>query len=522
MQMEILDLYPLKGFFYPQKPITFRLLLQGDQPGRVELQLRVYALQTCLYECTLNEAYAAGAQALTLILPAEANLGCGGYALSVAHDGVQHWTAIDIQKSWLDFPRYGFLSNFSAELDDAMLAASRMENLAKFHLTGLQFYDWQYRHDQLVAPTDEYLDPLKRPLSLHTIRRLIKAAHQVNLAAMPYLAVYGASIEYWRQHPEWGMYDQDGKPLLFEDFLGLMNPAPGSPWAAHLADQCRQTLNELAFDGLHIDQYGEPKEAFTSTGEPIDLPLAFVDFIDNRKKDMQVPVIFNAVGNWPIEALASSQADLMYIEVWPPTPRFADLQQIVENARRLSGGKPVVIPIYIPAAHKTNLLLADAIIAASGGTHLELGDDLKLLSDPYFPKSEALLEDYLQDLRRYWDFITAYQDVLGPGAETITLPSTLPQGVHGIARRNGKTLALHLIQLSPEDCWTEFQPPRVCLNDVSISVEISSDVKEVLWASPDLPDWQWQPLAYDVRGGTLACKLPALTHWSSILVKLKD
>jgi dextranase len=520
--MIIIDVYPLKGFFLPDEQPSFRLLLQADQTQSVELHLSVYAMQTRCYEFTLKLTCAPGEQSLCLALPAEANLSCGGYALCLSYDVKQVWTAFDVQQSWLDFPRYGFLSDFSTALDEPGLIEARLENLAKFHLNGLQFYDWQYRHDQLVAPTDQYLDPLKRPLSLHTIRRLIAAAHLVNLAAMPYLAIYGASIEFWRQHPDWGMYTREGKPLLFEDFLGLMNPASGSSWAAHLADQCWQTLAALPFDGLHIDQYGDPKQAFTSTGDEIDLPEAFVGFIDARKHDLQVPVIFNAVGNWPIEALAKSQADMMYIEVWPPTPRFTDIQQIVENARSLSGGKPVVIPIYIPAVNKTNLLLADAVIAASGGTHLELGDDLKLLSDPYFPKSETLPEDYQLELRRYWDFITAYQALIGPQAENIELSATLPYGVHGITRGNGSLLALNLIQFSPEDCWTEAQAVRTCFMDMPVSVEVQFEVKGVWWASPDLLRWQWQPLEYQQQGKMLICNLPALIHWSTILIEFTN
>ena len=518
--MQILDLYPLKGFFHPHEPLDFWVQIKTKRSGSAVLRLSMYALQVCHYETQIHLTFNEGEQAVPITLPEDINLPCGGYALCAAYDGEEHWTAFDIQNKWLDFPRYGFLSDFSADLDDERAVTARMEALAKYHITGLQFYDWQYRHDQLVAPADEYLDPLQRPLSLHTIRRLIASAHQANMAAMPYLAIYGASIEFWRQHPDWGLYDQAGKPLLFEDFLGLMDPSDGSPWSAHLAQQCRRTLQSLHFDGLHIDQYGDPKQAFTESGAEIDLPQAFVDFINVRKAELDVPVLFNAVGNWPIEALAKSKADFMYIEVWPPTPRFTDLRRIVEDAHRLSGGKAVVIPLYIPAAQKTNLLLADAVITASGGTHLELGDDLRLLSDPYFPKSESLDEPYLADLRRYWDFIVANQVVLGPQAETPDMEPVLPQGVYGIVRRNGNLLALHLIQITSEDCWTEPQLPRNCLLDVPVSLAVGDAVKQILWASPDLPAWQWQPLAFTWQDGKLSCRLPSLTHWSSILIEI--
>ena len=521
--MLIQDFYPLKGFFYPGGPLAFRLELKASLPGMASLNLSLFSLQTCVREAEIKINYQIGATSQVLDVWFTPELPCGGYALCLRFESQVIWTAFDVQKNWLVNPRYAFLSDFSANLlESPRLISERLENLAKYHITGLQFYDWQYRHDQLVAPSEDYLDPLQRPLSLKTIKSLISAAHQVNMAAMPYLAVYGASIGFWRQHPDWGMYDADSQPLLFEDFLGLMNPAPGSPWADHLSDQCRETLEKLPFDGLHIDQYGDPKQAYSSSGEEINIPAAFKSFINQQKESLRVPVIFNAVGNWPIEALAESQADLMYIEVWPPTPRFVDLEKIVKNARELSGDKPVIIPIYIPAEQKTNLLLVDAVIAASGGTHLELGDDLKLLSDPYFPKSENLTEDYLQDLRRYWDFITANQALLGSGVNNITLKADLPQNVYCIARQKGNLLALNLIQFSPEDRWTEAQPARACLQDLPLGFDLPEDVQELYWASPDQSEWQWQSLDFKQKSGRLECNLPVLTHWSVLLVQLTE
>ncbi len=85
-------------------------------------------------------------------------------------------------------------------------------------------------------------------------------------------------------------------------------------------------------------------------------------------------------------------------------------------ARLKSGQKPLVVPIYIKKDDFVNVLLSDAIINASGGTHLEIGDGERLLSDPYFPKAEDISEEQLTILRRYWDFVVGYQKVLGPKA----------------------------------------------------------------------------------------------------------
>src|SRR4030095_13714023 len=107
---------------------------------------------------------------------------------------------------------YGFLADFSASrLDPDMV----LKKLTRFHVNGLQFYDWQYRHDQLLSRTETYIDPLGREMSLASVRALVHAAHRHGMAAMPYLAIYAASAEFWRSHPDWALYDQVESPIAF-------------------------------------------------------------------------------------------------------------------------------------------------------------------------------------------------------------------------------------------------------------------------------------------------------------------
>jgi dextranase len=144
-------------------------------------------------------------------------------------------TAFDVLSSWTDFPRYGFLTDFSASRADPEPV---LEKLTRFHINGLQFYDWQYRHDQLLAPSEEYIDLLGREMSLASLRKLVDAAHQHGMATMPYLAIYAASADFWRTHPDWALYDEAGNPIAFgENFLGLMDPSTGSSWSQHLLSE---------------------------------------------------------------------------------------------------------------------------------------------------------------------------------------------------------------------------------------------------------------------------------------------
>lgn len=62
----------------------------------------------------------------------------------------------------------------------------------------------------------------------------------------------------------------------------------------------------------------------------------------SAREDPEGGVIFNAVNNWPMEAVAQTGQDAVYIEVWPPNDRYRDLYTLIAQARRCSG-KPVVL-----------------------------------------------------------------------------------------------------------------------------------------------------------------------------------
>jgi dextranase len=106
-------------------------------------------------------------------------------------------------------------------------------------------------------------------------------------------------------------------------------------------------------------------------------------------------VIFNAVGNWPVETVAPADQDAVYIEVWEPYLDFMDLHRLVAGAEKLGGGKPVIIAAYIHPERVANVRLANAIIFASGGYHLELGEPGAMLADAYFPRF-GLMDEAMQ------------------------------------------------------------------------------------------------------------------------------
>jgi dextranase len=526
--VKLVDFYPLKGMIKPGEIVRFQLKLLLGNPADLVISLSFWHLAESMGEVSQEIRLDSGEQTWTCewLPPMKAPRGYGVVCKLIDRSGgaiSKLSTAFDVLPDWTAFPRYGFLTDFTTGREDIK---STLEALTRFHINGLQFYDWQYRHDQLLPPTDDYFDPLGRGLSLQTVRKFIHEAHNYGMASMPYLAVYAASLEFWRDHPDWSIYDQSGQPLTFMDFLGLMDPTPGSPWISHLLDQCENVLERLSFDGLHIDQYGDPKGGFNSKGEMIDIPTAFREFISTlKRRHPDEAVVFNAVGNWPIEVLAPSSQDFNYIEVWPPKTRYLDLPKIVSGARQLSGGKPVVIALYLPADHFANIRLADALIFSCGGTRIELGEDTRLLVDPYFPKHAAIPFQLEQILRNYHDFAVRYGNLLGPGAEDlIDQPEwqvIAPAGVWTIIRRHERWLTLSLVNLSGLDNpeWNQVHSDPKTLEDIPVDVKLPETVQQVYWASPDGPDLQLVPLPWQVNGDILKVIITVLKYWGVIVIE---
>jgi dextranase len=527
--MQILECRPTRGFFKPHEIIEIKVGLKADQPAAAKLQLVVSHMKTEVARQEKDIVHFMGETWMQFNVPPISRQP-QGYGLKVeildpAGNILDcRYSAVDTLNDWTDFPRYGFLTDFTAQrtdLDDAL------DSMASFHLNGIQFYDWQYRHDELLSPVEEFVDPLGRSLSMPTVRSLIKGAHCRGMAAMPYLAVYAASLEFWKAHPDWRLFDEQGKAIDFEGFLGLMDPTSGGAWIEHLAQECERVLAEMPFDGLHVDQYGEPKIAFDSQGTAVDLPQAFTDFVTQLKESFPgQTVVFNAVGNWPIDELAASLQDFVYIEIWPPKVTFKDVLQIVSDARAKSGGKPVVIALYLPAERPVNIRLANAVIMACGGSRIELGENGRLLSDPYFPKHEERSPQLVQAMQAYQDFLVRYSELLGPEAENMSeiTDMQLPKNVVAVPRRNGKLWGVNLINFSGLESprWDEAQISPTPLRDVPISIPVAEMPEQVWIASPDGDSPELTALHFIYQEGQVKLTLPEFDLWSLLLIQFEN
>jgi dextranase len=525
-----------KAFFRPGEPATFTVT--ASDGARVVAVVTHLLDEVAQIEAPLQD----GRASLRWDPPADAPRGYGLQArvLDAAGNEIAVASAaFDVLDHWLQAPRYGFLSEFGPERDNA---EATMAWAARYHINGLQFYDWQYRHEQLVPPEDPYTDPLGRRLSLETVTRLIDAAHARNIAAMPYTAIYGATPAFYEQHPDWALFQADGVPFDFGDgFLKIMNPTPGSPWADHLLDQFAQVLDQTAFDGIHLDQYGAPKTGRDNAGEPVDLAEVFPAFIDQaarvvRERREGGAMIFNAVGNWPVETVAPSDQDVVYIEVWPPYRDFLDLHAIIAQAQTLGGGKPVIIAAYIHPNNAHNVRLANAVIFGSGAYHLELGEPGAMLADPYFPKFGEMNDDMQRVMQRIYDFVVRYEEVLGIGTQAATearagalaiegvkTDGTLSKNRVAVIVREGderETFSLVNFMGLAHGKWLEtlFQGPEP-LRDLAVTLAVERPVERVWLASPDGDDLSPQTVTFEVNDGAIRFTVPSLDYWTMIVVE---
>jgi dextranase len=260
-------------------------------------------------------------------------------------------------------------------------------------------------------------------------------------------------------------------------------------------------------------------------------------------------VIFNAVGNWPIETVASTTQDVVYIEVWPPDDSYNDLQRLIRDARRLSGGKQVILAAYLmpfadadtatlPQAEAA-ALLATATIAASGGSHLLLGERDGILCDPYYPKYAKLRPEFAAQMRTYYDFLLRYEELLiAPELEgwdqrvdaRLALGdarlSTLAEAgaVWVMTTRKPGYRIVHLINLTNQRdiAWNALRTPPEPLHNVELSIHGIPPVRQALLLTPDAHLGRPQPLTPMQHGDQLQLRVLHLPVWAIVVCTLQQ
>ncbi len=472
--------------------------------------------------------------------------------------------ALDVNDDWTKVPRYGFLSDFpvtqTAAQSDSILA-----ELAKYHINGVQFYDWMYKHHDVLKQdsgvyADTYLDVAGRTLSLTTIRNQVQAAVNRGMWPMAYHLAYGELTAYAAEPSlaEYGQFIQpglarpDSHPLLFwGSTIWLMNPGD-TGWQNYIYGEFNESLREMGFRGLHIDQLGDRGTRYDTGGNVLDLTTSIPDFINGartaaRDSDPGARVIFNTVDAWPAQQVGATTSDVTYSEVWTPST-YNDLRLLIRSLRQYSPSKQIVLPAYMNRDQANSLaymdspsvLLADAAIFANGAFHLELGESHAMLSTEYFPDhTPAMHSSLITRLYDYYDFAVRYENQLYENTIDITDEIvdwiSLAEGVSKnatagtvwtIAKSRPEEIVVHHVNLiGVDDDWRDTTTAPTVKTSYDYKYYTSQPIAAVYLASPDSGNGRPVELSFttgrDEPYGNYVYvpNIPRLEYWNMLVLR---
>lgn len=562
----IQDFYPLKAQFRTHEKIELALELLNPTGEGVELHLesKVTRLADEIERIPCEVSLLPGEGKTLTITVAPKNVEFEGYGMEVCayiHGELKQEfsTAFDVVSDWRKATRYGFLSDFyPQEKGDE----EDVKTMCKFHLNLVQFYDWMYKHDHLVPPVSDFTDLMGRKLNFDVVKEKVSFCHKYGMKAIAYGAVYAASSDFFNEHKEWAFYNSSGEVFDFISIFKIMNIAPESPWHRHIIGEYKKALLEAGFDGIHMDTYGYPKVAVSKLqgNEKVErLEQLFPLLINNTRKELEevhkdVCLIFNNVGNWPVDTVAEAHQDAIYIEVWKPYERYHHIQQILQWAKYLGKGKQVILAAYLkPFMEKepekrreanVSALLLTALIAANGGHHLLLGEKNGVLTQGYYVDHSTMEEDFARGMRNYYDFMVRYSKILyNSSLRDVSMTHTEgdnleyvfenveystygePGKVWVIIRENSGCKSINFINLTgnSEDFWNQGKKMPVIQNAIRVKVQIHTEPKAVYAASPDNRMGRAEKLNYGIensdRGKILIVKVPPLSLWSLLVME---
>jgi dextranase len=462
-------------------------------------------------------------------------------------------TAVDVALSHKESPRYGFLSEF--ELDD-IHDEKDILSMKKLHINMVQFYDWMYRHDDLVNEEKNYIDLMGKKISLDAIKNKIDLCHKNGMKAIAYGAVYAASKPFYENHKDEALYNSNMQPISFIDKFIIMNIEEKSPWHRHIINEYERAIKILDFDGIHMDTYGYPKKAvskLSGDNHIINLEEEFPVLINNTREQLSkvkrdVTLIFNNVGNWPVSTTSSADQDMVYIEVWDPYSTYNHIQSIIRDTRRETD-KPIILAAYLKPfmdegeeAGAYALKLLTAAIIANGAYHLILGENQGVLTQGYYVDYSKISDKLFSEIRKYYDFMIRYSDLFydrnlidvsmthayGDNMEYVfegdNFSATADSNkIWTIIRESDDTKLISLINLKGNDViWNKGKKQPKKNSHIKLKIQLEKEVKDVYISSPEqaIPIKCPYNIVDSERGKVLTMDLKQLELWTVIVIKL--
>jgi dextranase len=392
-----------------------------------------------------------------------------------------------------DDPVMGFVTSFDESSRPAVLSWLR-----DLRCTSVQVYDWMETYSSPLAEPGKYLDPLGRTIVRAELEELIKGIKHLGAVAQAYAPVCAADEEFSLTHHQWILYRNDGLPQSLGTLLKIMDPA-NRGWQQHWIEGYGRAIDELGFDGIHLDTYGYPRSAVNVGGELVSVENGYDDFVKAVRAARPNEVIsFNQVNGVPRGFTAPTSPAFRYVEVWPPNDRWRHLEGLIARSDGDAASMGDTLAIYPPVwtfdrsdALRT-CVLSEAVVTMLGASILLWGDSDGVLRHPYYVDHETLSTEERIAALQWHRFALRCRDLWRTGEDTTwyelddenaavkvrsdvsTSPEPVGGGLFCRVRRHEGRVAVGLIDLtgSANGSWSSRTASGSCRSaEVTILVE---------------------------------------------------
>lgn len=475
-------------------------------------------------------------------------------------DSVYASVAVDVSSTPEKFVRNGFLSAYGNLSQKEIMTV--VNSLNRFHINYVQFQDWHWKHHRPLAgtttlPMDVWTDIISRNCYRSTVDAYISAAHERNMKCLFYNLLYGALNDAHEDgvSRDWYVFSdrQHNTPVFhplsspFKSAIYVVNPN-NKAWQTYLGEKNNDVYQVFDFDGWQIDQLGPQGKVYDYNGNSISLIDGFAPMIEYSKElQPQKRLVMNAVGQYGQDKISKTPVDFLYTEVWDkPTNRgYTVLSDVITKNYALSGGKATVLAAYMDYNHgikgrgyfnTPGVLMTTAAAHAWGGTILQMGEHM--LCNEYFPNSNLSMHgDLYRAMIAYYDFITAYENLLRDGGEWfgVDVESMDKQcafnqwpAVKGQVATVGKAQEgrdiIHLLSyrnaVHLDWCDTNAnQGEPDLLTNLSVRLPAKMQPAHVYVATPDANFSVAQELDFDYADGMLTLTIPSLKYWTMLWIE---
>ncbi|MDF2472669.1 MAG: hypothetical protein K0R21_451 [Anaerocolumna sp.] len=475
-------------------------------------------------------------------------------------------TAIDVSSDWYMFPRYGYLTNMEVRTEEK--SREVLLRLLKHHINGLFYYDVIDRHDKPLAgtvetPEEKWNTLAWKQASQKTVLDMIEIGHEYNMNSFIYNLIFGAydNFEDLGVKKEWGLFkdakhaNQDNHDLSGLHWetkrLWLFNPA-NKDWQDHYLKVHKELFEVFPYDGIQVDSLGSRGNLYDYDGNQVKLNETYASLLNRLSGELNTKVLFNPVSGYGMsQQLKEVAYDILYMEVWPGDhDTYASLKIALDNLyRSTKGQRGSVIAAYMNyekrkssggSFNTAGVNYTNAVLLASGGSHLELGDT-GMLSGEYYPGSTLQVNDELAgDLRNYYSFMVAYENLLrGPGLEEKVVKTYVDDTLTSYNSEVGKIWSftkikdqsmeiIHLINFikASHVAWVDemgTQTAPEVLTGRKVKHYVSIEPTQVGVASPDYKQGVFELVDFEVgndeAGKYVLFELPSLEYWTMVIIQ---